>query len=82
MRTVLIVEDDPTMLRGLKDNFEMKGYYVQTATDGKQGLEAALKEKPDLIVLDTNLLTCPEEEIIETEVLYTFIAGKQVHPRD
>jgi DNA-binding response OmpR family regulator len=55
MKTVLIVEDDPAMLRGLKDNFEMKGYYVLTADDGKRGLEVALKERPDLILLDIML---------------------------
>jgi len=55
MRTVLIVEDDAAMLRGLKDNFEAKGYYTLTAVDGKQGLEAALREKPDLILLDIML---------------------------
>ena len=55
MRTVLIVEDDPATLRGLKDNFEMKGYYVLTAIDGKQGLEAALNAQPDLILLDIML---------------------------
>ena len=55
MRTVLIVEDDPAMLRGLKDNFEAKGYYVLTAVDGKQGLESALRDKPDLILLDIML---------------------------
>jgi DNA-binding response OmpR family regulator len=55
MRTVLIVEDDAAMLRGLKDNFEAKGYYVLTAIDGKEGLETALKEKPDLILLDIML---------------------------
>ncbi|MBN1508318.1 MAG: response regulator transcription factor [Sedimentisphaerales bacterium] len=55
MRTVLIVEDDPAMLRGLRDNFEAKGYYVLTAVDGRQGLETALKEKPDLILLDIML---------------------------
>ena len=43
------------MLRGLKDNFETKGYYVLTAIDGKQGLDTALKEKPDLILLDIML---------------------------
>ncbi len=43
------------MMRGLKDNFEAKGYYTLTAGDGKQGLETALKEKPDLIVLDIML---------------------------
>ncbi len=55
MRTVLIVEDDPTMLRGLEDNFKVKGYYVLTAMDGKSALETALKEKPDLILLDIML---------------------------
>ena len=52
---VLIVEDDPTMLRGLKDNFEFQGYVVQTACEGEQGLRLALSEKPDLIVLDVML---------------------------
>ncbi|MHC4434516.1 MAG: response regulator transcription factor [Planctomycetota bacterium] len=55
METILIVEDDATMLRGLKDNFEFKGYRVLTAADGEDGLEAALSHKPDLIVLDIML---------------------------
>jgi DNA-binding response OmpR family regulator len=55
METVLIIEDDPTMLRGLKDNFEFKGYKVITASDGEKGLEAALNAKPDLILLDIML---------------------------
>jgi DNA-binding response OmpR family regulator len=55
MRTVLIVEDEPAMMRGLQDNFEAKGYYVLAATDGRQGLETALKERPDLILLDIML---------------------------
>jgi DNA-binding response OmpR family regulator len=53
--TVLIIEDDPTMLRGLKDNFEFAGYCVNTAIDGEKGLEAVLKHRPDLIVLDIML---------------------------
>ena len=53
--TVLIVEDDPTMLRGLKDNFEFEGYKVVTATDGDSGLKAALRAIPDLIILDLML---------------------------
>jgi len=55
MEIVLIVEDDPTMLRGLKDNFEFKGYKVLTASDGEKGLDAALNAKPDLILLDIML---------------------------
>lgn len=52
---ILIVEDDPTMLRGLKDNFEFAGYKVSTASTGEKGLDAALKLKPDLILLDLML---------------------------
>jgi DNA-binding response OmpR family regulator len=55
MKNVLIVEDNLTMLRGLKDNFESKGYHVKTATDGELGLKAAIAEKPDLIILDIML---------------------------
>ena len=52
---ILIIEDDPTMLRGLKDNFRFKRYRVETASDGQSGLETALRERPDLIVLDIML---------------------------
>ena len=55
METILIVEDDPSMLTGLKDNFEFKGYKVLTAADGEKGLNAALNAKPDLILLDVML---------------------------
>lgn len=53
--TVLIIEDDAAMLRGLKDNFEFAGYNVATAIDGEAGLEAAIDSKPDLIILDIML---------------------------
>ncbi len=55
METILIIEDDSTMLRGLKDNFEYAGYNVITACDGEEGLNAALNTKPDLILLDIML---------------------------
>jgi len=55
METILIVEDDPTMLRGLKDNFEFAGYNVLTAEDGEVALNTALNAKPSLIVLDIML---------------------------
>jgi len=55
MKNVLIVEDNPAMLRGLEDNFASKGYYVRTAIDGEQGLNSALAERPDLIILDIML---------------------------
>ena len=55
METVLIIEDDSTMLRGLKDTFEYSGYKVIIAADGEVGLNAALDTKPDLIILDIML---------------------------
>jgi DNA-binding response OmpR family regulator len=54
-QTVLIIEDDSTLLRGLEDNFRSRGYVVRTASDGRQGLSAALSDPPDLILLDIML---------------------------
>jgi DNA-binding response OmpR family regulator len=65
METVLIVEDDPAMLRGLKDNFDFHGYHVLTAEDGETGLDTALNAKPDLVILDIMpivMLTAKGEE--------------------
>ena len=49
---ILVVEDEPNMVAGLRDNFEFEGYEVLTARDGVEGLERALNESPDLVVLD------------------------------
>ncbi|MEO1087071.1 MAG: response regulator transcription factor [Acidobacteriota bacterium] len=49
---ILIIEDDAVLRRGLKDNFEMRGYVALTAEDGQVGLDAALEHRPDLVVLD------------------------------
>jgi DNA-binding response OmpR family regulator len=54
-RKILIVEDDPVLLRGLKDNFQAQGYQVCTADDGEKGLEALLRDPPDLAVVDVML---------------------------
>ena len=52
MTKILIVEDEPNMVAGLRDNFEFEGYNVITAPDGVAGLERALDESPDLVLLD------------------------------
>src|SRR5438094_4270975 len=52
MTKILIVEDEPNMVAGLRDNFDFEGYQVVSGFDGKEGLEQALKESPDLVVLD------------------------------
>jgi two-component system alkaline phosphatase synthesis response regulator PhoP len=49
---ILIVEDEPAMVAGLRDNFEYEGYEVISADDGVSGLERALADEPDLVVLD------------------------------
>jgi two-component system alkaline phosphatase synthesis response regulator PhoP len=49
---ILIVEDEPNMVAGLRDNFEFEGFQVATALDGIEGLEQALKISPDLVILD------------------------------
>ncbi len=49
---ILIVEDEPAMVAGLRDNFEYEGYDVISAVDGVAGLERALADDPDLVVLD------------------------------
>jgi two-component system, OmpR family, alkaline phosphatase synthesis response regulator PhoP len=52
---ILIIEDDPTILRVVKDNFVARGHRVRTAREGEEGLTAALNDHPDLIVLDIML---------------------------
>jgi DNA-binding response OmpR family regulator len=54
-KKILIVEDDPGISLGLKDEFESEGYVVLTAGEGEKGLEAARNQKPDLIILDIML---------------------------
>jgi DNA-binding response OmpR family regulator len=49
---ILIVEDEAKMATGLKDNFEYEGYQVIIASNGEEGLERALADSPDLILLD------------------------------
>jgi DNA-binding response OmpR family regulator len=52
MTRILIVEDEPNMVAGLRDNFEYEGYEVLTAGDGAEGLGRALNDAPDLVILD------------------------------
>jgi DNA-binding response OmpR family regulator len=55
MNTILIIEDDISILEGLKDNLEFEGYRVITETDGKRGLKLALEKPADLLLLDIML---------------------------
>jgi DNA-binding response OmpR family regulator len=52
---ILVVEDDLSILSGVSMNLRFDGYEVLQAQDGRLGLERALNEKPDLVVLDIML---------------------------
>lgn len=66
MSKILIVEDEPDMALGLKDNFEFEGYEVMTAADGATGLERARAQKPDLLILDIMLPKVSGLEVCKT----------------
>ncbi len=59
MPKILVVEDEPGLQEGLAHNLRFEGYEVVTAGTGREGLRLALKEHPDLIVLDVML---PEKD--------------------
>ncbi|HTE45319.1 MAG TPA: response regulator transcription factor [Gemmatimonadaceae bacterium] len=52
---LLIIEDDRDLSSGLRDNFEIEGYDVTVAEDGRTGLDAARGSAPDLVILDLML---------------------------
>ncbi len=64
-KTILVVEDDDALRRGLVMNFELQGYRVLSAVDGEQGLRRAFDEEPDLIVLDIMLPHWNGLEVLE-----------------
>jgi len=66
METVLIIEDDPSILLGLQKNLKFEGYDVLTAADGERGLELAIDRPPDLIILDIMLPKISGFEICKT----------------
>ncbi len=55
MADIIVVEDEPQMLTGLRDNLEAEGYAVDGAGDGKEGLRKILENTYDLIILDVML---------------------------
>ena len=54
-KTILIVEDDKDLAKGLSVRLNANGYATACATDASSGIDAALKEHPDLILLDLGL---------------------------
>ena len=55
MTRVLVVDDEPQILRGLGTNLRARGYDVETAPDGERALEVAARTHPDVVILDLGL---------------------------
>ncbi len=55
MTTVLVVDDEPGLLRAMQINLTARGYRVATAATGRAGLAAVAKEHPDAVILDLGL---------------------------
>lgn len=52
MTTILVIDDETTVLRNVREMLEMEGYDVVTAADGLQGLAVATRNRPDLVICD------------------------------
>jgi len=55
VKTILIIEDDISILRGLKDNLIFEGYNVLTSSHGQEGLQMAIENQINLLLLDIML---------------------------
>lgn len=64
-KKILIIEDEPSLLRALKDKFERNGIEVSYATNGEEGLAMIKKDKPQLILLDLMLPRMSGETILK-----------------
>ena len=62
---ILIVDDEPNIVRTLKDRLEMNEYDVITGSNGQEGLERAIKDQPDMILLDVIMPLMDGLEMLE-----------------
>jgi two-component system phosphate regulon response regulator PhoB len=60
---ILVVDDEPDLLELVRFNLCQLGYEVETATGGREGLEKARRQRPDLVVLDVMLPDLPGTEV-------------------
>ena len=65
MKKILVVDDEPSIVTLLTFNLEKEGYKVTSATDGGEGLELALEQSFDFIILDVMLPTMDGMEITQ-----------------
>lgn len=62
MKKILIVEDHPGLRKALQTQIELMGFTGITAKNGRDGIETAIAEKPDLIMMDFSM---PEMDGLE-----------------
>jgi two-component system KDP operon response regulator KdpE len=62
--TVLVVDDEPGLLRAMQINLAARGYQVATAATGRAGLAAVAKDRPDAVILDLGLPDMDGTEVI------------------
>ncbi len=62
---ILVVDDEPNIVQTLQDRLEMNEYDVCVASNGKEGLDLAVKEKPDVILLDVIMPIMDGHEMLE-----------------
>ena len=62
---ILIVDDEPNIVQTLQDRLEMNEYDVVTACNGQEGLEQAINESPDVILLDVIMPVMDGHEMLE-----------------
>ena len=54
-QTILIVEDEQALLKVYAERFSEEGFLVLKASNGQEGLDTALREKPDIILMDISI---------------------------
>ena len=64
MTRVLVIDDEPSILRALRINLTARNYEVSTATDGTSGLAAVSRDRPDAVILDLGLPDMDGTEVI------------------
>jgi two-component system KDP operon response regulator KdpE len=64
MTSVLVIDDEASILRALRINLTAREYVVHTASDGTAGLRAAASDRPDVIILDLGLPDMDGAEVI------------------
>lgn len=62
---ILLIEDDPFLLSMYATKFELEGFKIATADNGEKGLEMAVKENPDIILLDILMPKMNGFEVLE-----------------